>query len=352
MVVRQSHATQVKRPLRRRVLSACREGFEKVGGVIGAVGGVAGSLLPSTLVGMTEGIRRVKHPEVPADAEQVAYWVTVGTAVQALAPSAALGYWAAGAKGAAVALGGQGAGAVTGILMFARGGSADLVGKGLAADFNACLEGETSEVRGALKGLGTGFVSGVKYNAQAGWHEGEGAFSGLVEGVRAIPESFRSAGPAQLKGSALKKTAQVTAGLVGAALAAPAGVVHGIVEGLGSGEGYDYTRQLLYTAGGLGVTLASWPLAFGLLMPAVLAAGVGGSLGLVSALVAGQDAMDRVPEVVEHVQRDNKVLGDDISNRRQKMFEGAFAGASVAAGVGWRKGATLFGAVSREGLGE
>ncbi|MGE0489986.1 MAG: hypothetical protein AB7S38_12340 [Vulcanimicrobiota bacterium] len=343
MVIGQNVAPQPVRP-KRTVGSICREVFERTGGVIGAAGQVAGSLLPSTIVGATEGLRRAKHPDQPADPKKIALWVTAGTAAQALLPTAALGYWAAGWKGAAVALGGQGAGAATGVIMFARGGSADLVGKGMANDLNAALEGETNPGKATLKGLKTGLLSGAVLNAKAGYREGTGAFSGFIEGVRTVPESFRGAGSVKLTGSGLAKSAQVVAGAVTAGLAVPAGIVHGIVEGLGGSESYGLTRQVAYTAGGLAVTLASWPLAFGALTPALIAAGAGGAVGAVSALVAGRDSMEKVPAAVKHAQRDNKVFDDPISDRRQKMFEGAFAGAAVAAGVGWRKGAKLLGA--------
>lgn len=324
-----------------KVSTTIRDVFEATGGVIVAGTQIAASLIPCTIVGGMEGWRKAKDPDSEVDAARVARNVTIGTALQALAPSTAIGFAANGLKGAAVALAGQGIGAATGILLLTKGGSAGLIGEGMAADLNERLEGENRLGSGVLKGMATGFRGGVIYNAQAGYREGKGAFSGLVEGVVALPKAFAAESQTKLSGNWLQKAAQVTAATLGAVLAAPAGLVHGLVDSFLGSQDFGLARQTVYTAGALAVAAAGWPLTLGMLGPALVAASVAGAVGVVSSLVAGNASLARVPSAVAEAQKDNKPMDDPISDKRQKMFEGAVVGGAAAAGVGWDRGVRL-----------
>jgi len=331
----------VRRGRESKASTTIRDVFEATGGVIAAGSQIAASLIPCTIVGGIEGWRKAKNPDSEVDAERVARNVTIGTALQALAPGTAIGFAANGLKGAAVALAGQGIGAATGILLLAKGGSAGLIGEGMAADLNERLEGESRLGSGVLKGMATGFRGGVVYNAQAGYREGKGAFSGVVEGVVALPRAFSADSNTKLSGNWLQKAAQVTAATLGAVLAAPAGMVHGLVDSLLGSQDFGLARQTAFTAGGLAVAAAGWPLALGMLGPAIVAATVAGAVGVVSSLVAGNVSLQRVPSAISDARKDNKPMDDPISEKRQKMIEGGLVGAAAAAGVGWDRGVRL-----------
>ena len=233
-----------------------RDWFEKAGGVLGGVGQVAASLIPAVIIGTREGLSRANNPEHKVDAARVARDLTIGTAVQALVPSAAIGFWSSGWKGASVALSGQITGSATGLALFSKGGAADHIGEGMAQDLERALSEVESKGDGAWKGAKAGFFSGMRHNYAAGRLEGEGFFSGLVEGSKAAPKAFKSEVKVTRKGSWLAKLGQTVAGVAGAVLAAPAGMTQGIVKTL-SGADLSPTRRAAYTAGGLAL-FAGW----------------------------------------------------------------------------------------------
>lgn len=319
-----------------------RDVFETVGGVTGGVAQVAASVLPTAIVGAKEGLAKAHDPEHLVDPKKVARDITIGTAAQALLPSAGIGYWASGLKGATVAFTGQAVGGAAGLVLFSKGGAADLIGEKMAQDLEKSLQGETSSGKALAKGAYTGVKSGIKHNFKAGYQEGQGFFSGLVEGVAAIPSTIRDNSEVSKAGSGLLKVAQSVAGLAGAALAAPAGVTQGLVHSFNKSEMGPVKRAAI-TAGGLALTAAGWPLALGMIGPALFSAGAAAAIGVASSVVAGKDTAEAVPEAVTRASQDNRVLKEEISDSRQHMYEAAFVGGAVGAAKGWDKGVALFG---------
>lgn len=341
MMVPLSSISQKQHPQRG---SRARSLLEATGGVVAAGAQVAASLLPSVVVGAVEGQRRARQPEIQADPDRLARQLVLGTAAKALVPSAILGYTFGGLQGAAVSLAGQGASTAAGIALLARGGSANLIAEGLATDLDRSLEGETSITLGVLKGIGTGFTSGVVHNARAGFREGQGITSGLIEGVKELPEAFRGGSDTVLSGNWLQKAGQVVAATAGCLLAAPAGVVQGLVATLGGERELSLTGRTLISAASLAAVAASWPLTLGMLGTALTAAGVAAGVGAVSSLVGGKKSLQRVSQAVDGAAQNNKQMDHPISQKRQQMLEGALVGGAAAAGAGWDRAAGWLGA--------
>lgn len=325
---------------------------KKAGLVQKGLGALAGSAMacvraPSafiagSIVGIYKGAqigRSADHGVTPKDTTNV---MMVASVTAGLMRSGAAGFMAGGPIGAAVGLAQEAVFGGADTYMMIKGGSAREQGTKVFETLNEQIEAGCGTFKGAAKGLSVSGISGGMAAVKTGFGEGNGAVSGIFEGLSEISAEVKEAKP--LKGNPLLKMAKAVAGAVSATLAAPAGLVFGVMEGASSSlleldvepkkPVSPVKRKLIAAAATAGAGVAA-----GFLV-GPLGMAVGGVVGGIAGLLGPGKEESFQKEIGKSIQRarlDDVDTGNPVGEKYRDILQNVVVGGLAGMRQGWDK---------------
>lgn len=310
---------------------------------LGAVAGAAiacvrapTAFVSGSIVGVYKGWQIGRKSDHKASAQNTAHCMMFAGTTSALLRTGTLGFLAAGPIGAAVAIGQQSLISGADTLLAIKGGSAEEQGKEVFETLEQGIEAGGGALKGALKGFSISGISGGKAALKTGFGEGNGAVAGLFEGIREIPEELASAEAP--KGKGLTRIARAVGGAVGAALAAPGGLVFGLLCSMNSGdekpskELSPLKRRLVATAS---TAAAGAALGFALGPVGMVLGGVAGGLTGLTGRSAQGRFQEEVKESVERAQANNQESSNPVGDKYRDMLQGMIVGGASGVRQAW-----------------
>lgn len=316
-----------------------QDAVEKVAGLAFGLIRTPGALVSGTLVGAYHGARSGANAEHVVTPKSVSLGMVSTNVVEGLIKAGAGGFWLLGPTGAAIGLAQEAAFEAADVFMFIKGGAANEIGTKVHTALSERVAPGEGLISGGAKGLAAGAVSATKAGAISGFNEGKGAIAGTFEAVREIPSEAKLAKP--LPSGVLRKIGGAVAGVVGAALAAPAGLAFGLLKSTSdSGEPPSQTKRKLAAVG----SAAAAGAAIGYLA-GPLGIAVGGALGAVVGLVGGtsrEEFSDGVAQSIARSQHDDTDLQHEVGNKYRDIIQGTGVGGLAGLRQGWDSGVSLF----------
>jgi len=295
---------------------------------------IPSSLIDGTLIGCYQGARMGRSQDHGITAKEVSKSLVYVNLTEGLVKAGACGFVVAGPTGAAVALTQEGVRSAADVFMLVKGGSANALGTSVHEALTNRIEAGGGAWRGGAKGLVTGAVSCTKAGAKTGFSEGRGAVAGTCEAAAEIKNEFSLAKP--LRGHVLARAARAAAGAVSGLLAAPAGLLLGLIQSSSSSEAraeLSVSKQRLVSVGastamGAAVGALGGPLGIAL-------GGVAG--GMVGLLGAGSASnfQESVSQSLTRAQEDDLDMGTDVANKYRDIVQGSGVGAWAGFRLGW-----------------
>ena len=314
-----------------------RDIVERGAGVVTAAFKVPNALLAGVTVGTYQGARKGGDADHTIDPKSVALGVTVANAGASVLKGAGLGLLTLGPAGAATFALKEAGESTLDLYLFVKGGSARAVGEEMAAAIDSKVGAGEGALKGAWNGAVAGTVTGTRAGVKVGYREGQGMASGVIEGLKEIPREFEGAG--ELKGPFWKRALSVAAGALGAAFAAPAGLVLSLLKGK-EGEKTVSPGKRLAASAASGALMGG--LAGSFLGPVgiVVGAGVGAAVGLVGP-TSKKGFEARLGSSLKGAAADDGDMGSEVANNRRDLVQKVVTGAVAGSRQGWDAGKGL-----------
>lgn len=309
-----------------------RDIVERTGGAVAAVMKVPTNLVSGTLVGAYQGFRKGRNPNYKISPEATAIGQVALNTIQGSIGAGVTGFVVGGPVGAATNMALDAASASAGIYVFVKNGSAREIGLRLSE----AIDTKVAPGQGALSGSGKGAVAGgvtaVKGAASTGFREGKGLTSGILEGLKEVPQECREFKAP--KGGLLKGAFKAVIGVVGACLSVPAGLgLSLLIDPEDESKTVPLGKRLLVNA----ATGAAAGLAAGFTFGPVgwaVGATAGATLSLLGP-ASRNGFVDQLQRSLARAVQDDTNLGSEIANKNRNMGQALVTGGISSIKNGW-----------------
>lgn len=305
--------------------------FEKGMGVAAAAFRIPTNLVSGALIGGYYGLRKGLSADYQIKPGETAVAQVALNTAQGQLNAALTGFVIGGPVGMATNMALDAMGAVSGVYVFVKGGSAAEVGRRLSNAIDKGVKPGEGGTKGALKGLAAGAVSSVKAAAVTGFAEGKGGAAGTLEGASAALEQLEST--RKPTGKLLGIAARSTLGVAGSLLSLPAGAAIALTAGKGPKKTPSLLKRLAIASASGMMTGAAVGLLGGPLGMAI-GAGTGAVAGLVGP-AAKKPFADYVLTAASRIKQRSDDLGSSIANTNREITSTAITGAAAGITKAW-----------------